>query len=104
MMPSPNSKMRRLRPGGGFTLVELLIGLAIAGMLATLATPHWRSLIAAAELRERALALVAAMSVARSEAIKRGTRVDPHAGAADAQRVAGVGIADGQRCVSHVLD
>src|SRR5882724_3469232 len=76
MMPSPNSKVRRLRPDGGFTLVELLIGFAIAGMLATLATPHWRSLIAAAELRERALALVGAMSVARSEAIKRGTRVD----------------------------
>src|SRR5258705_5871511 len=75
MMPSPNSQIRRPRPSGGFTLVELLIGLAIAGMLITLATPHWRSLIAAAELRERALALVGAMSVARSEAIKRGTRV-----------------------------
>jgi type IV fimbrial biogenesis protein FimT len=76
MMPPPGNNVRWLRLKGGFTLVELLIGLAIAGMLMALATPHWRSLIAAAELRERALALVGAMSVARSEAIKRGTRVD----------------------------
>jgi type IV fimbrial biogenesis protein FimT len=76
MMPPPDNNVRWLRLKGGFMLVELLIGLAIAGMLMALATPHWRSLIAAAELRERALALVGAMSVARSEAIKRGTRVD----------------------------
>jgi len=75
-MISPHDTLQRPRQEGGFTLIELFIGLAIAGMLVTFATPHWRSLIAAAEVRERALALVQAMGVARSEAIKRGTRVD----------------------------
>lgn len=75
-MSSSHDKPQRPRRTRGFTLVELLIGLAIAGMLAGLATPHWRSLVAAAEVRERALALGHAMGVARSEAIKRGTRVD----------------------------
>ena len=36
----------------------------------------WRSQLAAAEVRERAQALAGAMARARSEAIKRGTRVD----------------------------
>jgi type IV fimbrial biogenesis protein FimT len=75
-MPPPHDNVQQPRPNGGFTLVELLIGLAIAGMLVTLATPSWRSLTAAAELRESALALARALGVARSEAIKRGTRVD----------------------------
>src|ERR1700752_4535380 len=60
----------------GFTLVELLIALAIASLLAALVVPSWRSQLAAAELRERSEALCAAMARARSEAIKRGTRFD----------------------------
>jgi type IV fimbrial biogenesis protein FimT len=75
-MSLPPDNVQRPSPNSGFTLVELLIGLAIAGLLVTLATPQWRSMIAAAELRERALALVQAMAAARSEAVKRGTRVD----------------------------
>ncbi|MET0916848.1 MAG: GspH/FimT family protein [Burkholderiales bacterium] len=59
-----------------FTLVELLIALAVASLLAALVAPPWRSQLAAAELRERAEALALAMARARSEAIKRGTRVD----------------------------
>jgi type IV fimbrial biogenesis protein FimT len=60
----------------GFTLVELLIALAVASLLAALVAPSWREQLAAGELRERADALVAAMAQARSEAIKRGARVD----------------------------
>jgi len=60
----------------GLTLVELLIALVIASLVAALVAPPWRSQLAAAELRERAEALAAAMARARSEAIKRGTRVD----------------------------
>jgi type IV fimbrial biogenesis protein FimT len=60
----------------GLTLVELLIALAIASLLAALVAPSWRGQLAAAELRERAEALVAVMARARSEAIKRGARFD----------------------------
>jgi type IV fimbrial biogenesis protein FimT len=60
----------------GFTLIEMLIALGIASLLVALATPDWRSSNARAELRDRANALVEVMSVARSEAVKRGTRVD----------------------------
>ena len=55
-----------------------------------LAAPSWRGRIAAAELRERAEALAAALAAARSEAIKRGTRVDLCA-SADRVRCASTG-------------
>jgi len=67
---------RSAAPARGFTVVELLVALAIASLLLVLAAPPWRARIAAAELRERAEALSAALAAARSEAIKRGTRVD----------------------------
>ena len=57
-------------------MVELLVTLAIASLLLALVAPSWRGRIAAAELRERAEALAAALAATRSEAIKRGTRVD----------------------------
>ena len=60
----------------GFTVIELMIGLAIATLLLALAAPQWRGRLAAAELRDRAEALAAALAVVRSEAIKRGARVD----------------------------
>jgi len=69
---------RRLRAPSpaGLTLVELLVALAIASLLIAWAAPGWQRQAAAAELRERAEALVADMARARSEAILRGTRVD----------------------------
>jgi len=59
-----------------FTLVELMVALAIVGILLATAAPNTRAFLAAAELRERSEALMRSLSVARSEAIKRGTRVD----------------------------
>ena len=70
------SHARRRGPAGGLTLVELLIALAVAALVAALIAPPWRSQLANAELRERAEGLALAMARARSEAIKRGTRVD----------------------------
>jgi len=59
-----------------FTLIELMIALAIAAILLAAAAPNTRAFLAAAELRERSEALMRSLTVARSEAIKRGTRVD----------------------------
>lgn len=71
-------------------MLELLVALSIAALLLALAAPSWRGRIAAAELRERAEALAAALATARSEAIKRGTRVDLCA-SADRVRCASTG-------------
>jgi len=60
----------------GFTLVEVLIGLAIASALLLAATRSLGSWIPRTQQRNHAEALVQALHHARSEAIKRGHRVD----------------------------
>src|SRR5262245_1937330 len=59
-----------------FTLIELMIGLALVGILLAIAAPNWRGFLATAELRDSSGSLARALGVARSEAIKRATRVD----------------------------
>lgn len=63
-------------PGGGFTLVELLIAVAIMGLLVLAAGPSYRSFIAAQQLANHAHFLAGTMNQARSEAIKSGNRVN----------------------------
>jgi len=74
---------RRLPPGGpssrvggiaaGFTLVELLITMAVAAILLVIAVPSFRSLIASNELTTAANEMIGSLNLARMEAIKRNT-------------------------------
>src|SRR6476620_6352993 len=59
----------------GFTLVELLVALASTGLLLGLGSPGVGSWLAEQQLQERADALLHALDRARSEAVKRGSRV-----------------------------
>lgn len=61
---------------GGFTVLELLVALAIGAALLLLGIPGYGAWIAEMELRDRVAALVEAMALARTEAIKRGARVN----------------------------
>lgn len=66
----------------GFTLVELVITIAIAAIFASLAAPGFRQLIASQRIRTASFDLVSAMGYARSEAVKRNTSVTLRAGSA----------------------
>jgi type IV fimbrial biogenesis protein FimT len=59
----------------GFTLIELMVTIAIAAVLAGLAAPSFRELIASNRLKSHTSALHSSLLQARSEAIKRNSRV-----------------------------
>ncbi len=61
------------RPAGGFTLIELMVTVAVVAIFASLAAPSFRQLIAKQRLRSAASALTESLWLARSEATKRNT-------------------------------
>jgi len=68
--------MRPARQPSGVTLLELMIGLAIAGIVCALGVPAFGAWFAGQQVQDRAEALFHALDLARSEAVKRGERVD----------------------------
>ena len=60
-----------IRHSPGFTVIELLIVVAIVGILATLAAPNMRDIIVRMRLKTAASDLHTSLMYARSEAIKR---------------------------------
>ncbi len=59
----------------GFTLTELLLTLAIAGVVAVLAVPNFQSLVQSQRVKNASFELYSSLSLARSEAIKRNSNV-----------------------------
>ncbi len=64
-----------MRRSHGFTLIELMITLAVMAVLVTLAAPSFNSYIANQRVKAAAYDLLATLSLARSEAVKRNTDV-----------------------------
>jgi type IV fimbrial biogenesis protein FimT len=71
-MPKTASRPARVR---GFTLVELVIGLAVAGVLFGLALPSFARFLAEQRLLGEARRLSEAIMLARTEAVKRNGHV-----------------------------
>ncbi len=59
----------------GFTLIELMVTVAVAAILLTVGVPSFRATVENNRLTAAANELVGALNLARSEAIKRGVRV-----------------------------
>lgn len=59
----------------GFTLIELMMTLLVASIILTMAVPGFRGLIQNNRAATQSNELISALSLARSEAVKRGARV-----------------------------
>ncbi len=70
--PTTNRSFGRAR---GYTAVELLFTMAIAGLVTALAVPNFRDFIQNNRAAEEANALVGALALARNEAVTRGVAV-----------------------------
>jgi len=60
---------------GGFTLIELMITLAVAAVLLAVGVPSFNQMIIANRLATQANEIVGAVTLARSEAIKRNASI-----------------------------
>lgn len=69
------SELRRTSHEDGFTLVELMITIFVAAILVTLALPSFQETIVRTKVTTSTNSLVHAISLARSEAAKRGVPV-----------------------------
>lgn len=59
----------------GFTLIELMVTIGVGSILLTLAVPSFQSIIAGNRATALANEMVTALTLARSEAVKRGASV-----------------------------
>lgn len=61
--------------GRGFTLIELVVALAVAGILLGIAVPSFQGMIAQQRVIHVASSLHSTLAIARSEAVKRNQAV-----------------------------
>ena len=64
-----------IRKAKGFTLIELMIGLVVLGIMVSMAAPAFTQMMAQQRLRAASNELRMSMALARSEAVKRNAAI-----------------------------
>lgn len=66
---------KNIKSTSGFTLLELIVTISIAGILMAMAIPSFKDMIRNSRLTTYANEMVTSLNLARSEAVKRGVTV-----------------------------
>lgn len=74
-MKAANTSHRSHLSSQGFTLLELMTAIAILGILLAIGVPTFSNMIRGSQIAAESSDLLAALNLARSEALKRGVRV-----------------------------
>lgn len=74
-IPLPRARAGRPRPAPGLTLVELVVTLAVVVVMAAMAVPSMSDFLENHQVAATKTAMSGAVSLARSEAVKRGRSV-----------------------------
>lgn len=64
-------------PARGFTLIELMVTVAVLAVVMSLAVPSFKALLETQRMRAAAFDLMADLTLARNEAVKRGALATP---------------------------
>ena len=81
MQAAAMKKSRLPVPWRGFTLIEMMITIAVAVVLLAIVAPSFRQIIAGQRIKTASFDLFSALNYTRSEAIKRNASVSLNAGA-----------------------
>ena len=76
--------MMAMRRARGFTLIELMVTVAILAIMLGIGVPSFRSFIASQRVKSASYELMTSLQIARSEAIKRNGTVSVTPGSAGA--------------------
>ncbi len=74
-MPNLSRSASAIRRSGGFTLVEMMITLAVLAIAVAIALPNFRELGVRMNVTETTNEVVRALNIARTEAVRRGVNV-----------------------------
>lgn len=75
MFESTAARRRPFGRGDGFTIIELMITVAVASILLAIAVPSFNQMIVSGRLTAQTNEMITGMTIARSEAIKRNANI-----------------------------